>query len=88
MHVGDDLQSGIRTALASYLTTAAKGHGRIDAPRFEGEAGGEIRGLSLEIAVDANAEAALRAEARRQGISLSRLAAHSVYLYLAQLELG
>lgn len=87
LHVGRDLQTGVRTALADFLTTAAEGGVRVDAPRFEAEREqGTL--LPLEIAVDAGAEAALEAEARRQGISLSRLASHSVYLYLARLDLG
>ncbi len=87
LHVGRDLQAGVRTALADFLATAANGGVRVEAPRFEAERE-QGRVLPLEIAVDAVAEAALEAEARRQGISVSRLASHSVYLYLARLDLS
>lgn len=85
LHVGQDLQAGVKIALAYYLATAEEGGARLDAPRFGRD---ESSGLPLEVAVDAGSEAALKAEARRQGISMSRLAAHSVYLYLARLDPG
>lgn len=87
LHVGRDLQAGVRTALADFLATAEIGGVRVDAPRFDADRE-QGRVLPLEVVVDAVDEAALEAEARRQGISISRLASHSVYLYLARLDLA
>jgi hypothetical protein len=88
LHVGKNLEAGVRIALAAYLETAGRGRGRVDAPCFDGEDSDQSSRRPLEVPVDASVEAALKAEARRQGISLSRLATHSVYLYLARLDLG
>lgn len=86
MHIGGDLQTGVRIALDRYLAAVAAGRHGVDVPRFESAA--PPRGVSLDVALPAEALEALREEASRQGISLSCLAAHSVYFYLAELELG
>ena len=85
MHLGEDLQTGVRIALDRYLAAVAAGRHGVDVPRFEW--GSRARGVSLEVPVGSKALVALREEASRQGISLSCLAAHSVYFYLAELEL-
>lgn len=88
MHIGRDLQAGVRIALAYYLATTENGDRRIDAPQFDAAGAEEVTGLPLEIDLDSSSEAALEAEAKRQQITLSRLATHSVHMYLARLELS
>lgn len=41
----------------------------------------------VEVPVDERIEAALAADAERQGVSLSELAGHAVLVYLAELDL-
>ncbi len=86
MHLGEDLQTGVRIALDRYLAAVEAGRHGVNVPRFE--SGARARGVALEVPVRGEALAALREEASRQGISLSCLAAHSVYFYLAELELS
>jgi hypothetical protein len=86
--LGPDLATTVRTALNHYSDKLRSGRPPVCPPRFIA-AGGYERApeeetLDLEVAPEV--EAVLRAEARRQEIDLDTLAAHTVLVYLAELD--
>lgn len=83
-YFGCDLSSGVRKALVHYAYKLRVGRRPLTPPRFLGDPppAQEVFDLTL----DAETEAALDEEARKQHVSVSRLAAHAVFVYLAELE--
>ena len=84
---GDDIAAGVRDGAVPLR------------PQAEGRAAGRrapalprptrrrrSRRSTFDLTVDAETEAVLEQEARRQGTTMSQLAAHSVLVYLAELE--
>ncbi|HET7417676.1 MAG TPA: hypothetical protein VFJ61_08645 [Solirubrobacterales bacterium] len=83
-YFGDDLRAGARKALLHYAYKLRAGRRPIAAPRFlKGPGTPEAK---LDLTLDRDTEALLGQEARRLQISTSRLAAHAVLVYLAELE--
>ncbi len=84
--LGADLAVTVHAALCHYTGKLQAGRPPIAAPRFDGSglqrSGEEV----LELSVDPEVEALLEREAARQGIDLDALAAHSVLVYLAELD--
>lgn len=83
-HFGTDLAAGARKALLHYAYRLKAGRRPIAAPRF-------LRSDSsphakLDLTLDRETEALLAQEAQRQRTTTSRLAAHAVLVYLAELE--
>lgn len=86
-HLGDDdVRLGVQTALSHYLGTLRSLRRPLAVPRFS-EGGAVEPAISIEIPVDAASEALLEREASRQGTTVGGLAAHSVLVYLATLDL-
>jgi hypothetical protein len=99
--VGSNLPAAINAALVYYVGKLNSGRPPARIPDFlkvQGDQGNE-EGAStsemepapprpeVEVGVDERIEAALGADAERQGVSLSELAGHAVLVYLAELDL-
>lgn len=99
--VGPDLPAAINTALVFYVGKLSSGRRPPEFPKFlstQGEAGEAEAGArgagdlpesrpELEVEVDERIEAAIHADAEKQGVSPAELAGHAVLVYLAQLDL-
>jgi len=85
-HLGEDIPAGVRTALSHYLRKLKGGRGPLAAPTFLGDLSPQEPAASFELEVDSETEAVLSREAERQGTTKSQLAAHSVMVYLAELD--
>lgn len=84
--LGPDLPAGVELSLLYYVGKMRSGR---DAPRFPSflqSAGFEAPGAVIELNVGPDVEEVLSAEAERQHTTVDRLAAHSVFLYLAELD--
>lgn len=83
-HFGADLSAGSRKALLHYAYKLKAGRRPIAAPRFlEAKTTPEV---AFDLTLDRETEALLAQEARRQRTTMSRLAAHAVLVYLAELD--
>jgi hypothetical protein len=85
-HLGDDIPAGVRTALFHYARKLKAGRGPLAAPSFLGDLTPSEPQATFELALDPETEAMLDREAERQGTTLSQLAAHTVMVYLAELD--
>jgi len=99
--VGPNLPAAINAALVYYVGKLNSGRPPARIPDFlkvQGDAGDGEDAATVEMApapprplvevsVDERIEAALAADARRQGVNLSELAGHAVLVYLAELDL-
>lgn len=83
-HFGADVAGGARKALLHYAYKLRAGRGPVAAPRFLQSQ--SIPHLQFDLTLDRETEAVLEQEARRQRTTMSRLAAHAVLVYLAELE--
>ena len=98
---GPDLPGAINKALVYYVGKLDNGRGPVEIPDFlkvqedradaerpagPGAGAAEPR-VEVEVVLDEPIEAALRAEAERQGVGLADLAVHVVLVYLAELDL-
>jgi hypothetical protein len=84
-HLGEDIPAGVRTALSHYLRKLKAGRGPLAPPTFLGDLT-PPEATTFELAVDPETEAALDREAQRQGTTRSQLVAHTVMVYLAELD--
>lgn len=82
--LGTDLAMTVQTALCHYSGKLRSGRPPIAPPAFLPPAG--RNGEALELDVDPAVEANLQREASRLGTDLDALAAHSVLVYLAELD--
>ncbi len=85
-HLGADIPAGVRTALFHYTGKLKTGRRPVSFPHFLAENGQQDAHVAFELAVDAETEAMLEREAVRQRTTTSQLVAHSVLVYLAELE--
>jgi hypothetical protein len=99
--VGSNLPAAVNAALVYYVGKLNSGRPPARIPDFlkvqgdhkddEGpttdDLGAPPPRPQVEVAVDERIEAALAADAERQGVSLSELAGHAVLVYLAELDL-
>lgn len=83
-HFGSDFSSGVRKALVHYAYKLRVGRRPLAPPRFLADPPPPQEVFDLTL--DAETEAVLDEEARKQHVSISRLAAHAVFVYLAELE--
>jgi hypothetical protein len=83
-HFGADLSAGTRKALLHYAYKLKAGRRLIAVPRFLGAAAAPA--VKFDLTLDRETEALLAQEARRQRTTMSRLAAHAVLVYLAELD--
>ncbi|MFL5834744.1 MAG: hypothetical protein ACJ76B_12325 [Solirubrobacterales bacterium] len=78
------IAAGTRKALLHYAYKLKAGRRPVAAPRFlRAEPLPEVR---FDLTLDRETEALLAQEARRQRTTMSRLAAHAVLVYLAELD--
>jgi hypothetical protein len=85
-HLGEDIPAATRTALFHYARKLKAGRKPVAPPRFlAGQAPPEPR-VAFDLPVDPETETMLEQEALRQRTTLSQLAAHTVMVYLAELE--
>jgi hypothetical protein len=85
-HLGEDIPAGVRKALFHYTRKLKAGRQPIAPPRFLDDQEAPEDQVSFDLAVDPETEAMLEQEARRQRTTMSRLAAHTVLVYLAEIE--
>jgi hypothetical protein len=86
-HLGEDIPAGVRTALFHYTGKLRTGRRPISFPRFLAASPQEEPELAFDLIVDAETEAMLEREALRQRTTTGQLVAHSVLVYLAELEM-
>ena len=84
--LGSDLAVGVQAALLHYTRRLASGWAPPDLPRFLRGSPREPSAAGFEIPVDPEIEQILEREVRRQGAALEQLAAHAVFVYLADLD--
>ena len=85
-HLGSDLALGVREALANYTRQLDSASPPPGIPRFIAGALTVESGKSIDLPVDEETWKALELEAARQGTTASELAAHSVLVYLAEID--
>ena len=85
-HLGDDIPAGVRTALFHYARKLKAGRRPISPPRFLDDMAPQESAVAFDLAVDPETEAMLEQEALRQRTTIGQLAAHTVLVYLAELE--
>lgn len=84
--LNSDLGDAVRAALGHYCGKLEAGRPPVEPPRFL-DAGERVGGDTvLDLPIDRETEDILRREARAQSIDLERLAAHTVLVYLAELD--
>lgn len=81
-----DVVMTVRTALADYARRVESGAPPAGLPPFASEPAEPAPAQSLDLSLDEKTWATLTREAARQGTTLSRLAAHTVLVYLAELD--
>jgi len=81
-----DVTACVRAALSDFTQRLESGGAPIDLPGASLEAGSAEPATSVEITLDEHGWRLLRGEARRQGTTVSRLSAHAVLVYLAELD--
>jgi hypothetical protein len=84
--LGPDLPAGMEIALLYYVGKLRSGRATATFPSFLQNAGFEGPVAEVELNVGAEVERVLSTEAERRHTTVDRLAAHSVYVYLAELD--
>jgi hypothetical protein len=77
---------GVRAALNDFIQRLASGTPPVDVPGAPLRADLTEPATAVELSLDEGAWQLLRREARRQGTTVSRLSAHAVLVYLADLD--
>lgn len=85
-HLGSDLAVGVREALANYTRQLNSDSPPPAIPRFAANAVSGRPAKDFDLPVDEKTWEELEREAARQGITVSELAAHSVLVYLAEID--
>ena len=84
--LGPDVPAGVEIALLYYVGKLRSGRGAPRFPSFLQNASFEDPVAEIELNVGPEVERVLSMEAERQHTTVDRLAAHSVFLYLAELD--
>jgi hypothetical protein len=85
-HLGSDLAIGVREALADYTRRLDSESPPPEIPRFVTGALSQQPARAVDLPVNEETWEALEREAARQGTTASALAAHSVLVYLAEID--
>lgn len=85
-HFGGDLAAGVKAALVHYTRRLRSARKPIDAPRADKIYEPSTAKTDLEFDLEAEIEEVLVCEGRRQNVSLDRLIAHAIFVYLADLD--
>lgn len=83
-HFGTDVSGGTRKALLHYAYKLKAGRRPVEVPRFLRSETAAC--AKFDLTLDRETEALLASEARRQRTTMTRLAAHAVLVYLAELD--
>lgn len=81
-----DVVAGVRAALSHFTQRLESGRAPVDLPRAPLGADPAEPAVAVELSLDERSWQLLRREASRQGATVSQLAAHSVLVYLAELD--
>lgn len=81
-----DLVTGVRAALVDFTQRLESGHPPVDLPRTPLEPLSAEPVRAVDLSLDERTWQLLQQEARRQDTTISQLAAHSVLIYLAELD--
>jgi hypothetical protein len=81
-----DIVAGVQAAIGDFTQRLESGRVPVDLPRAPLEAVSADPAMAVDLSLDERSWQLLRREARRQGTTVSRLAAHSVLVYLAELD--
>jgi hypothetical protein len=81
-----DLASGVRAALSDFTQRLESGRLPVELPRGPLGADSAEPAKAVDLPLDDRTWQLLQHEARRQGTTVSQLAAHSVLVYLAELD--
>jgi hypothetical protein len=81
-----DIATGVRAAIRDFTQRLESGRAPVDLPRELLEAVSSEPTMAVDLPLDERSWQLLQHEARRQGTTVSRLAAHSVLVYLAELD--
>ena len=85
-HLGSDLASGVRAAIADYTQRLGSNSPPLPVPRLPGDGVSSRSAVALDLPVDEATWEALEREAARQSTTVSQLVAHSVLVYLAEID--
>jgi hypothetical protein len=85
-HLDTDVAAGVRAALSDFTQRLESGCPPVDLPRTPLEPVSAEPARAVDLSVDEHTWQLLQHEARRQGTTISQLAAHSVLVYLAELD--
>jgi hypothetical protein len=87
-HFGPDIEAGVQSALLHYTRRLESARAPAQFPRFRRDQPPETSGADFDLAVDPAIQEALERELRKPGgaPSMEQLAAHAVFVYLADLE--
>ena len=81
-----DIAVGVRAALSDFTQRLESGRAAVDLPRTPLEAVSDEPAMAVDLSLDERTWQLLQREARRQGATVAQLAAHSVLVYLAELD--
>lgn len=81
-----DIATGVRAALSHFTQRLESGRTPVDLPRAPLEPLIAEPAMAVDLDLDESTWQLLQREARRQGSTVSQLAAHSVLVYLAELD--
>jgi hypothetical protein len=84
--INPDLRAAARTALTHYVLKLKLGRSPVPVPKGLGQASDEPE-ISFELTIDQATQDLLLAEAERQGTTLPALIDHSMFVYLAEIDL-
>jgi hypothetical protein len=85
-HLGPDVPAAVEVALSNYTRRLASTSPPLGTPPRWSEGPRSRPEVAFDLPVDEKTRATLEREAARQGTTVSQLAAHSVLLYLAELD--
>jgi hypothetical protein len=81
-----DIAAGVRVALSDFTQRLESGRPPLDLPRTPLEPLSAEPAVAVDLSLDERTWQLLQHEARRQDTTISQLAAHSVLIYLAELD--
>lgn len=85
-HLDADIATGVRAALSDFIQRLESGRPPVGLPRTPLEPLSAEPTTAVDLSLDERTWQLLRREARRQRTTVSQLAAHSVLVYLAELD--
>lgn len=81
-----DVVAGVRAALSDFTQRLESGNPPVDLPRTPLESVSGEPTVAVDLSLDERTWQLLEREARRQGATAGQIAAHSVLVYLAELD--